>query len=102
MPVPGPPVLDEETAEALRTLVAKGAAGDLCFTTDDCQSTYEELIGRGVEFGQEPLERPYGIDAGFRAPSGTQLRMIQAPEHLPRDVSRRCPRRCRPRRVGAW
>ena len=79
MAVPGPPVFDEETAAALRALVAKGAAGGLFFTTDDCQSTYEELSGRGVEFSQKPEQRPYGIDAGFRDPSGNQIRMVQAP-----------------------
>ena len=34
--------------------MAKGAAGGLFLTTDDCQATYEELKGRGVEFTQEP------------------------------------------------
>ena len=58
--------------------MAKGAAGGLFFTTDDCQSTYEELSGRGVEFSQKP-EQPYGIDAGFRDPSGNQIRVLQAP-----------------------
>jgi predicted enzyme related to lactoylglutathione lyase len=77
--VPGPPVLDEETAEQLRSLVAKGAAGGLFFTTDDCQATYDELASRGVEFSQEPMQRPYGVDAGFRDPSGNQIRMVQAP-----------------------
>jgi catechol 2,3-dioxygenase-like lactoylglutathione lyase family enzyme len=79
MAVPGPPVFDEETAEALRTLVAKGAASGLFFTTDDCQATYEELASRGVEFSQKPEQRPYGIDAGFRDPSGNQIRVVQAP-----------------------
>jgi catechol 2,3-dioxygenase-like lactoylglutathione lyase family enzyme len=79
MEVPGPPVLDEETAAQLRDLIAKGAAGGLFFSTDDCQGTYEELIGRGVEFSQEPMERPYGIDAGFRDPSGNQVRLVQGP-----------------------
>jgi catechol 2,3-dioxygenase-like lactoylglutathione lyase family enzyme len=78
MAVPGPPVFDEETAEALKTIVAKGAAGGLFFTTDDIQSTYEELVRRGVEFSQPPEKRPYGIDAGFRDPSGNQMRMMQA------------------------
>ena len=78
MAVPGPPVFDEETAQALRTLVAKGAAGGLFFTTDDCQATYEELAGRGVEFSQKPEQRPYGIDAGFRDPSGNHMRVVQA------------------------
>jgi catechol 2,3-dioxygenase-like lactoylglutathione lyase family enzyme len=75
--IPGPPVFDEETASALRALVAKGAATGLFFETDDVQGTYEELKGRGVEFQQEPTEQPYGVDAGFRDPSGNQMRMGQ-------------------------
>jgi predicted enzyme related to lactoylglutathione lyase len=79
MSVPGPPVFDEETREQIRGLLAKGAAGGLFFSTDDCQASYEELSGRGVEFSQEPTEQPYGIDAGFRDPSGNQMRMMQMP-----------------------
>jgi catechol 2,3-dioxygenase-like lactoylglutathione lyase family enzyme len=78
MAVPGPPVFDEETAEALRTLVAKGAAGGLFFVTDDIQGTYDELVERGVEISQAPEQRPYGIDAGFRDPSGNHMRVMQA------------------------
>ena len=78
MAVPGPPVFDEETAAALETLVAKGAAGGLFFTTDDIQGTYEELVKRGVEFSQPPEQRPYGVDAGFRDPSGNHMRVMQA------------------------
>jgi catechol 2,3-dioxygenase-like lactoylglutathione lyase family enzyme len=75
--VPGPPVFDEETREALLTLVAKGAAGGLFFAADDVRATFEELKARGVEFGQEPTEQPYGIDAGFRDPFGNQMRVAQ-------------------------
>ena len=78
MAVPGPPVFDADTAEQVKTLTAKGAAGGLFFSTDDCRASYEELKGRGVEFSEEPSERPYGIDAAFRDPSGNQIRMIQA------------------------
>ena len=77
MEVPGPPVFDEETREQIKGLLAKGAAGGLFFATDDCQASYEELSKRGVEFAQEPTEQPYGIDAGFRDPSGNQIRMAQ-------------------------
>jgi catechol 2,3-dioxygenase-like lactoylglutathione lyase family enzyme len=75
--VPGPPVFDSDTQDQIRALVAKGAAGGLFFSTDDCRATYDDLKGRGVEFQQEPTEQPYGIDAGFRDPSGNQLRMMQ-------------------------
>jgi predicted enzyme related to lactoylglutathione lyase len=80
MASPGPPVMDEETAEQVRTLVAKGFAGTVFLTTDDCQASYEELRGRGVEFSETPEERPYGIDSGFRDPSGNSIRLTQVRE----------------------
>ena len=78
MAVPGPPVFDEETRGQIMALMAKGAASGLFFSTDDCRASYEELSNRGVEFQQEPTQQPYGIDAGFRDPSGNQMRMLQA------------------------
>jgi catechol 2,3-dioxygenase-like lactoylglutathione lyase family enzyme len=77
MAVPGPPVFDAETRDQIIALMSKGAAGGLFFSTDDVQATYEELSARGVEFQQAPTEQPYGIDAGFRDPSGNQMRMAQ-------------------------
>ena len=77
MKVPGPPVFDDDTRAQIQALMAKGAVGGLFFATDDCQASYEELSARGVEFQQEPTEQPYGIDAGFRDPSGNQMRMAQ-------------------------
>ena len=77
MAIPGPPVMDPETAEQVRTLMAKGFAGTVFLTTDDCQASYEELKARGVEFTELPEERPYGIDSGFRDPSGNSLRLTE-------------------------
>jgi catechol 2,3-dioxygenase-like lactoylglutathione lyase family enzyme len=77
MAVPGPPVFDEETRDKIMDLMAKGAASGLFFASDDVQGTYENLKSRGVEFQQEPTEQPYGIDAGFRDPSGNQMRVAQ-------------------------
>jgi catechol 2,3-dioxygenase-like lactoylglutathione lyase family enzyme len=77
MAVPGPPVFDAETREKIMELLAKGAASGLFFSSDDVQGTYENLKSRGVEFQQEPTEQPYGIDAGFRDPSGNQMRVAQ-------------------------
>jgi catechol 2,3-dioxygenase-like lactoylglutathione lyase family enzyme len=77
MAVPGPPVFDDETREQIKSLLAKGASGGLFFATDDVQRSYEELKSRGVEFQQEPTEQPYGIDAGFRDPSGNSMRMAE-------------------------
>jgi predicted enzyme related to lactoylglutathione lyase len=80
MAIPGPPVMDSETADQVRGLMAKGFAGTIFLTTDDCHASYEELKGRGVEFVEEPEERPYGIDSGFRDPSGNHLRLTQVRE----------------------
>ncbi len=60
--------------------MAKGFAGTVFLTTDDCRASFEELKGRGVEFSEEPEERPYGIDAGFRDPSGNAFRLTQVRE----------------------
>jgi catechol 2,3-dioxygenase-like lactoylglutathione lyase family enzyme len=75
--IPGPPVFDEETASQIRELVAKGASSGLFFAADDVQATYEDLKSRGVEFSQEPMQQAYGIDAGFRDPSGNQMRVAE-------------------------
>jgi catechol 2,3-dioxygenase-like lactoylglutathione lyase family enzyme len=77
MAVPGPPVFEEETRQQILGLMARGAYGGLFFQTDDCRASYEELRAKGVEFTQEPTEMPYGIDAGFRDPSGNHFRMAQ-------------------------
>jgi catechol 2,3-dioxygenase-like lactoylglutathione lyase family enzyme len=74
---------DEETAQEIRALVAKGGGAGVIFSTDDCRATYEELVAKGVEFTQEPTEHFYGIDCGLRDPSGNPLRFTQpAPEPL--------------------
>jgi catechol 2,3-dioxygenase-like lactoylglutathione lyase family enzyme len=80
MRIPGPPVMDEETAEQVRSLMAKGFAGAVFLTTDDCRAAYEELKAKGVEFSDEPEDRPYGIDCGFRDPSGNSFRLAQVQE----------------------
>jgi catechol 2,3-dioxygenase-like lactoylglutathione lyase family enzyme len=84
MAIPGPPVMDAETAEQVRTLMAKGFAGTVFLTTDDCRASYAELKARGVEFSEPPEERPYGIDSGFRDPSGNSLRLTEV--RLPASV----------------
>jgi predicted enzyme related to lactoylglutathione lyase len=77
MAIPGPPVMDADTAEQVRSLMSKGFAGTIFLTTDDCQAAYEELRGRGVEFTEAPQEQPYGIDSAFRDPSGNSIRLTQ-------------------------
>lgn len=77
MAVPGEPVMDEPTRKQVQELTAKGFAGTVFLTTDDCQKSYEELTARGVEFTEPPTQMPYGIDSGFRDPSGNSVRLTQ-------------------------
>jgi catechol 2,3-dioxygenase-like lactoylglutathione lyase family enzyme len=75
---PGPPAMDDATAERVRELVTKGATGGwIGFNTPDCRKAYETLLARGVEFTQEPIERFYGIDCGLRDPFGNAIRIVQ-------------------------
>ena len=80
MAIPGPPVFEPETTKAVADLTAKGASGTIFLATEDCRASYEELKGRGVEFVDAPEERPYGIDASFRDPSGNHIRLTQVSE----------------------
>jgi uncharacterized glyoxalase superfamily protein PhnB len=77
MAIPGAPVMDDETQEEVKALMAKGFAGTVFLSTDDCKASYEELKARGVEFVETPEERPYGIDSGFRDPSGNHFRLTE-------------------------
>jgi predicted enzyme related to lactoylglutathione lyase len=75
---PGPPAMDDGTARQVRELVAKGASGfTIGFTTKDCRKTYQALLAKGVDFTQEPVEQPYGIDIGLRDPFGNHIRIVQ-------------------------
>ena len=80
MAIPGPPLMDDATAAQVRSLMARGFAGTIFLTTDDCHAAYEELTGRGVEFVEQPEERVYGIDSSFRDPSGNHIRLTQVRE----------------------
>ena len=77
MPIPGPPMMDEVTARQTAEVMAKGFAGTLFLTTEDCHASYRELLGRGVEFSMAPEQMPYGIDSAFRDPSGNSVRLTQ-------------------------
>lgn len=74
---PSPPMFDPETADSLRSIIAKGAMGTGVMATDDCRAAFEKLSAAGVEFLQEPSERPYGIEATFRDNSGNWFSLTQ-------------------------
>ena len=76
------PGLDAESSQALKKLVGKGVIGAGAFRTDYCRGDYETFRARGVEFVQEPQERPYGIEAIFRDDNGNWYSLTERSEEL--------------------
>jgi catechol 2,3-dioxygenase-like lactoylglutathione lyase family enzyme len=73
---PGPP-LDEEDAAAVKRMMGKGSLGAVGLATDDCRKTHQELVAKGVDFVQEPADRPYGVEAVLRDNSGNWLVLVE-------------------------
>jgi predicted enzyme related to lactoylglutathione lyase len=69
--------MDDATRSQVSDVMAKGFAGTVFLTTDDCRAAYDKMRSHGVEFTEEPHEMPYGIDCGFRDPSGNSVRLTQ-------------------------
>ena len=84
--VPGPP-LDSDAAEFIRRQLGKGQMGGLGLRVDDCHKTYEDLRAKGVEFLQEPSDRPYGVEAVMRDNSGNWLVLVEPKEFTPGDFA---------------
>jgi len=82
--VPGPP-LDDEMAAMIRRQLEKGQMGGLGLRVDDCRKTVEELKAKGVEFLQEPSDRPYGVEAVMRDVCGNWLVLVEPREFTPAD-----------------
>jgi AraC-like DNA-binding protein len=98
------PIIDPQNADRARDLLSKGYMGTIILSTPDCRATWtfrdivgtsprafrtrareeqqsavhEKLLADGVEFTQEPLEQPYGIECVARDPFGNQIRIAQA------------------------
>jgi catechol 2,3-dioxygenase-like lactoylglutathione lyase family enzyme len=83
MAIPGAPVLDADTKRQIEDLMGKGFAGTIFLTTEDCLASHQELRERGVDFVEDPEDRPYGIDAAFRDPSGNTIRLTQVRQMAP-------------------
>ena len=84
--VPGPP-LDADAADFVRRQLGKGQSGGLGLQVDDCHKTFEELRAKGVEFLQEPADRPYGVEAVMRDNSGNWLVLVEPKEFTPSDFA---------------
>lgn len=78
MPTDVSPMMDQETSDALRTLIRKGKLGAGVFATADCKKTYDELKAKGVDFTQPPTERFYGVEALMKDNSGNWFSLSSA------------------------
>ena len=79
---PGEP-LSPELVEAMRRAQADGGLPGVGLTVDDCRRTHAELVAKGVEFLQEPTERPYGVEALMRDNSGNWMVLVERREFDP-------------------
>jgi predicted enzyme related to lactoylglutathione lyase len=70
-------MLDEETAEQIRSLVKKGVLSGGVFDTPDCAAAYDELKARGVQFKGAPEKQPWGTAAVFNDDSGNFFSLTQ-------------------------
>ena len=70
-------MMDQNTANQLKTMVQNGVLGAGVFETEDCRKTYEQLKSRGVVFKSEPEERFYGTEAVFKDNSGNWFSLTQ-------------------------
>ncbi|TDU83457.1 catechol 2,3-dioxygenase-like lactoylglutathione lyase family enzyme [Kribbella voronezhensis] len=84
--VPGPP-LDQESADSIRRIMAKGSMHGFGIATDNCRKTFDELVAKGVEYLQEPADRPYGVEAVLRDNSGNWLVLVESKPYTPEDFS---------------
>lgn len=77
MPLFPSPMMDADTVNTLRELVAKGAMSTGVLETADCQKTYDELKAKGVEFVYPPTDRFYGIETLMKDNSGNWFSICQ-------------------------
>lgn len=84
--VPGPPH-SPDMVEAIKRAQAEGGMHGLGMNVDDCQTTYEELSAKGVEFIQPPEKRPYGVEAVCRDNSGNWMVLVEPSEYTAADFA---------------
>jgi catechol 2,3-dioxygenase-like lactoylglutathione lyase family enzyme len=83
---PGPP-FSPEMVEAVSRALDQGGMNGLGMAVDDCHKTYEELRAKGVEFLQEPADRPYGVEAVCRDNSGNWMVLVEQKAYTGEDFA---------------
>lgn len=77
--------LPDHLIEALRRAQDEGGLPGVGLNVNDCRATYEDLRAKGVEFLQEPQERPYGVEALMRDNSGNWMVLVEPRDYTPED-----------------
>jgi catechol 2,3-dioxygenase-like lactoylglutathione lyase family enzyme len=77
--------LPDHLIESMQRAQAEGGLPGVGLHVDDCRATHRELVAKGVEFLQEPQDRPYGVEALMRDNSGNWLVLIEPREFTESD-----------------
>ncbi|MEO6019917.1 MAG: VOC family protein [Knoellia sp.] len=77
--------LSDDLITAMQRAQLDGGMPGLGLQVDDCRATVTDLKGKGVEFLQEPLDRPYGVEAVMRDNSGNWMVLVEPREFTPQD-----------------
>ena len=77
--------LPDYLIEAMNRAQDEGGLPGVGMNVDDCRATYEDLKAKGVEFLQEPEDRPYGVEALMRDNSGNWMVLVEKREYSPED-----------------
>ncbi len=83
---PSKPLSDDLIA-AMTRAQAEGGLPGVGLSVDDCRKTFEDLRAKGVEFLQEPEERPYGVEALLRDNSGNWMVIVEPRDYQPEDFA---------------
>lgn len=84
--VPGPPH-SPDMVEAMKRAMDGGGMAGLGLTVDDCHATVADLKAKGVEFVQDPQERPYGVEAVCRDNSGNWMVLVEPRPFDPAEMA---------------
>jgi catechol 2,3-dioxygenase-like lactoylglutathione lyase family enzyme len=83
---PGPPH-SPEMVDMINRALDEGGMHGLGLNVDDCRKTCDELRAQGVQFIQEPEERPYGVEAVVRDNSGNWMVLVEPREYSAADFT---------------
>ena len=81
---PSKPLSDDLIA-AMQRAQAEGGLPGIGLNVDDCRKTADELREQGVQFIQEPEERPYGVEAVIRDNSGNWMVLVEPKDYTAAD-----------------